>query len=588
MRYFISDIKDDLQASKGEIELDLILKNCKLVNVFSNEIYGASVGIYNKRIVSINLSKEVKSKEVIDCKGSYIVPGFIDSHVHIETTLLTPEALGEVIIPWGTTTMCIDPMEIANVAGLDGLLAFIKDSEKLPFRLFLEVPSRVPTAPGLETTGGVLGVEEVAKLLEIDEAISLGELDPSKILGIKEEYLEKIVTSLNLGKVCNGHAIGLDNNDLNMYATAHLSDDHECVTFEELRDRLRLGINPIIREGSSERNVEDLVKGILENNISTENMLYCTDDKHVNDIYNEGHISYNIQKSINLGMEPLEAIKIATINSAKHLKIEDMVGSISPGRFADIVLLDDLKNIKPKMVLKDGKVIFDGNKYENTQIKTYPSSLFNTVKLSRDFSKEKFKIKCKGKKAKCKVISLIKDQIINDEIEEWLDINNEEILGDMDKGINKLSIVERYGKNGNVGNGFVKGFSLKNGALASSVSHDHHNIVVVGANDLDMEVAVKEIEKLQGGFVLVENGKVVDSLPLPLGGLITTLPALEVMGIMEELNIKVNKLGCKMDAPFMSLSFISLPTVPQLGLTDFGLVDVRNHKITDLVLEVEE
>lgn len=587
MKFTTEILTNEIKASMGLIELDLILKNVKLLNVYTNEIYQASIGIFNKKIVSINPSEDIKAKETIDGGGSYAVPGFIDGHVHIETTLLTPEALGEVIVPWGTTTMCVDPMEIANVSGIDGLMALVENSENLPFRLFLEVPSRVPTAPGLETTGGILGVEEVSKLLKMDVSVSLGELDPSKILGIKEEYLEKIVSSLNLGKICNGHAIGLGEKELNIYATAQLSDDHESVTFDELLERLRLGIKALIREGSSERNVEELIKGVVKNKLSTENLLFCTDDKHVNDIFNEGHISFNIQKSIDLGLDPIEAIKIATINAAKHFRIEHMIGSISPGRFADIVLINDLKIIKPVMVLKDGKIIVDENGYRGCEKKEYPKELFNTVKLLQEFSHNDFVIKVDGKRAKCRIIDLIKDQIINKEIQEWMDIEDGRLMIDVDKDILKLSVVERYGKNGRVSNGLVHGFGLKKGALASSVSHDHHNIVVVGTNDLDMEVAVKEIEKMQGGFVVASEGKVLDAIALPLCGLMTTLPALVVMNLMEKLNDNVTSLGCSMNAPFMSLSFISLPTVPELGLTDFGLIDVLNHKIIDLITEVE-
>lgn len=587
MKFTAELLKKDIKASIGLLELDLILKNVKLLNVYTNEIYPASIGIFNKKIVSLNPGDDTMAKTTIDCAGAYAVPGFIDGHVHIETTLLTPEALGEVIVPWGTTTMCVDPMEIANVSGIEGLMALVEDSENLPFRLFLEVPSRVPTAPGLETTGGVLGVEEVSKLLKMDVSVSLGELDPSKILGIKEEYLEKIVSSINLGKICNGHAIGLGKKELNIYATAQLADDHESVTYDELLDRLRLGIKALVREGSSERNVDELIKGVVKNKLSTENLMFCTDDKHVNDIFNEGHISYNIQKSIDLGLDPIEAIKVATINAAKHFRIEHMIGSISPGRFADIVLLKDLKKIKPFMVLKDGKIVVDENGYRGCENKVYPKELFNTIKLSPEFSNTDFIIRSEGKRAKCRIIDLIKDQIINKELQEWMKVENGQLMTDLDRDILKLSIVERYGKNGRVSNGLVHGFGLKKGALAASVSHDHHNIVVVGTNDIDMEVAVKEIAKMQGGFVVASDGKIIDALALPLCGLMTTLPAIEVMGLMEKLNKNVESLGCSMSAPFMSLSFISLPTVPELGLTDFGLIDVLNHRIIDLIIEVE-
>ncbi len=580
-------LKEQLEAAKGLRPFDVLLDHVKIVNVFTEEIIPGSVGIYGQRIVAINPQKK-DAKTVIDGQGCYAVPGFIDSHIHIETTLLTPEALGDVIIPWGTTSLCVDAMEIANVAGILGLKAMIKDLEKLPFRIFLEIPSRVPTAPGLETTGGVLGVEEVKELLELDETVSLGELDPSKILGIREEYLEKVMASLEKNKVCNGHAIGLEPEALNVYAAGHLSDDHESVEYEELLNRLRVGIKAFVREGSSERNVEKLISGVVKHHLPTDNLMYCTDDKHVNDIAREGHISYNIQKSIALGLEPIKAIKMATLNAAKHFRMEQDIGSITPGRFADIVLLKDLKTIKPVMVMKDGRVVADENGARPCPMKEYPAKLFDTVHISPSFSEADFRISAKGKRALCRVIGMIPDQIINNELHEWMDVKDGEIVQDMSRDILKLAVVERYGKNGRVCTGLVKGFGLADGALASSVSHDHHNIVVVGTNDHDMAVAVKELERLHGGFALVRNGQVVDALGLPLAGLMTTLDAETVMRRNDELNANVQKQGCRMSAPFMSLSFISLPTVPQLGLTDFGLIDVLNHKIIDLVLETEE
>ena len=585
--YTASILKEELEASRGTRKLDMRIDNVQLVNVFTREIYPASIGIYNQKIVSVG-KVTADADRVIDGGGAYSVPGLIDSHIHIETTLLTPEALGEVIIPWGTTTLCVDAMEIANVAGMEGLLAMIRDSEKLPFRLLLEIPSRVPTAPGLETTGGVLGVEEVTQLLALDEAVSLGELDPSKVLGMKEEYLEKVLASLDRRKICNGHAIGLGVDDLNIYAAGHLSDDHESVYYEELMERLRLGIVPLIREGSSERNVDTLVPGIVEHHIPTDNMMFCTDDKHVNDIYKEGHISYNVKRSIELGMDPVEAIQMATINAARHFRLEDRIGSIAPGRFADILLIDDLHTMKPKLVLKDGRIVADENGARPVPEKEYPAALFDTVHIGSDFSAEKFRLVSEGTRAKCRVIRMVKDQIINQEVFEWMDVKNGEIQADVSRDILKLAVVERYGKNGRVSTALVQGFGLKQGALAASVSHDHHNIVVVGTNDEDMAVCVEKLQELHGGFVSAVNGQVKDALALPLGGLMSTLPAKTVMQRMDEMNAAVAEMGCAMKAPFMSLSFISLPTVPELGLTDFGLIDVLGHRIIDMIVETEE
>lgn len=580
-------LKAELEAASGQRMLDLRIDNVQLVNVYTKEIYPASIGIYHGKIVCVgDISAE--AKEVVDGQGAYAVPGLIDSHIHIETTLLTPEHLGEVIAAWGTTTLCVDAMEIANVAGIDGLLAMTKDSEKLPFRLLLEIPSRVPTAPGLETTGGVLGVKEVDTLMQLDETVSLGELDPSKILGIREEYLEKVLSSLNRRKICNGHAIGLPVKDLNTYAAGHLSDDHESVYYQELLDRLRLGIVPLIREGSSERNIDTLVPGIVEHGLCTDQMMFCTDDKHVNDIYKEGHISYNVKRSIELGLDPVEAICMATINAARHFRMEDRVGSITPGRFADILLIEDLKEMKPAKVFKDGRLVAENGIAAPVPEKEYPEKLFDTVHISPDFSSEKFRLSAEGKEAKCRIIRLIRDQIINEEAQEWMPVQDGQILADTGRDILKLAVVERYGKNGRVSTALVQGFGLKQGALAASVSHDHHNIVVVGTNDEDMAVCVEKIQEMHGGFVSAMNGQVVDALALPLGGLMSVLPADQVMRRMDEMNAAVEKMGCSMAAPFMSLSFISLPTVPQLGLTDFGLIDVLGHRIIDLILETRE
>ena len=404
---------------------------------------------------------------------------------------------------------------------------------------------------------------------------------------IYEEYLEKVLASLNRRKICNGHAIGLGVDDLNIYAAGHLSDDHESVYYEELLERLRLGIMPLIREGSSERNVDTLVPGIVKNNLPTDNMMFCTDDKHVNDIFKEGHISYNVKRSIELGLDPVQAIQMATINAAKHFRLEDKIGSVAPGRFADILLIDDLTTMKPKIVLKSGRIVADENGARPVPEKAYPEKLFDTVHIGADFSAEKFIIHSEGKRAKCRVIDLVKDQIINKEIFEWMDVKEGQIAADVDRDILKLAVVERYGKNGRVSTALVHGFGLKQGALAASVSHDHHNIVVVGTNDRDMAVCVEKLQELHGGFVSAVEGQVVDALALPLGGLMSTLPAKTVMKRMDEMNGAVEKMGCPMKAPFMSLSFISLPTVPELGLTDFGLIDVLGHQIIDMIVETE-
>ena len=573
-----------LQAASGKSQADLLITNLQIVDVYTETIYPGSLVIKDCKIVAVNPSWKVDAIEAFDGQGMYAAPGFMDAHVHIETTLLTPEALASVIVPWGTTSMLVDAMEIANVLGIKGLRALLNNHD-LPFRNFMEVPSRVPTAPGLETTGGVLGVEEVDELLADESAVSLGELDPDKILNFKEEYLKKIITAKSRGKICNGHAIGLNWDQLNVYAAAGLSDDHESVEYEELFERLRLGIKALVREGSTERNARQLMAGVIKHNLPTDNLLFCTDDKHVNDIANEGHISHNIQLAIDLGLDPVKAIKIATLNTARHFRMDDKLGSLTPGRLADIVLLKDLKQIKPAHVFKDGRLAASDGRLNRELTGSYPEFMSSTVTLSPGFQISDFQVAAGGDEARVRVINLYDDQIVNYPTEETLKVRGGCVQADVERDVLKLSVVERYGKNGQVASGFVRGFKLKKGAIASSVSHDHHNIVIVGTNDVDMHQAAKELEKCQGGFVAVLDGQVMGLLPLPLGGLMSPDPAAKVMQEIDALNKVVEQMGSDMPAPFMSLSFVSLPTVPELGLTDKGLIDVKNHCIIPVVID---
>ena len=587
----LDETKELIACGLGEISCDCKLQNVKLVDVFSGEIFETDVYIKGKRIVSIDKNANLKADKIKDCTGLYAVPGFIDAHMHFESTMLSPEALASVVVPCGTTTMLADLMEIANAAGEDGLREMLKSIEKLPYRMLIEVSSRVPTAPGLETTGAVLGAKEVDGLLEWDKSISLGEMDSSKILITREDqYIEKILSALKRGKVVNGHAIGRLGQELNIYAASGISDDHECVTVQEMTERLRVGIKVFIREGSTERNVETLVKGIIANNIPTDNIMFCTDDKHIDDIKNEGHINYNINKSIELGLSPMTAIQMATIHTAKHFRMEEEIGSITPGRLADIILCDSIEKIVPKEVWFEGKPVADnGVLTAKPEIRKYPDWIKDTVHLLKPVYAERFELECPEEKihngrAEARIIELIDGQIVNNELHDTLPVSDGKLVCDIDKDYLKLAVVERYGKTGTIGVGFVKGFKIKKGAMAYSMSHDHHNIVVVGTNDEDMALAANHIAEIKGGLCVVDNGRVTADMALTIGGLMSEGTAEEVAEQLDVMNNAAKSLGCEMDAPFMALSFISLPTVPELGLTDKGLVDVINHKLIDVIL----
>ncbi len=585
MRTF-DEIKGLIETGLGRHPCDLKLANVQLVNVFSGEVYPTDIYIKGKRIVSIDPEAGLEAEQVIDCGGQYAMPGFIDSHMHFESTMLSPEALANIVVPKGTTTLCADLMEIANVAGEDGLRATLASLERLPYRMLIEVSSRVPTAPGLETNGAVLGVEEVERIMAWDESVALGELDPSKILMVRDEYLEKVEKTLARRKIVNGHAIGRMGQELNVYASAGISDDHECVEPEELLSRLRMGMRVLVREGSTERNVDTLMRGVLDMGLSCENLCFCTDDKHATEILEEGHINYNVNRSIELGVAPVTAIQIATINAARHFRVEDEIGSITPGRLADIIISPSMENVQPAMVLFEGKLVAEnGEMVELCQVETYPDWIKDTVHLKNPIAAESFRAAAGGDSAHVNVIELIDKQIINKWITADLPVANGAILHDLSQDIAKLSVVERYGKTGGVGVGFVKGFTIKRGAMAYSMSHDHHNIVVVGCDDADMALAVNEVARLHGGLAVAVDGEILNSMPLPIGGLMSEEPAAVVMELLDGMNAAAKKTGCTLPAPFMTLSFISLPTVPELGITDLGLVDVLQHKLISLLAD---
>jgi adenine deaminase len=568
-----------IQTALGEIPLDLLIKNVLVVNVYTGEIAAGALGIIDGRIVS-PYAEEYKAVEVVNGDGRYALPGFIDTHVHLDSTLLTPENLSHLIVPRGTTVMLSDPMEIANVAGLPGVKALLRSRERLPYHIFLEAPSRVPTAPGLETTGGELNLDDVTEILSWPETVSLGELDPSKILGLREEYLLKVEAAQALGKICNGHAVGRVGKDLVAYACGGLSDDHECVDYEEALSRLRLGMAVLVREGSTERNLEPILKGVVRDHAYSHHLMFCTDDKHPDEILEEGHIDFMVNRAIKLGLSPIHAIQMATINAAKHFRIEHLVGSLSPGRWADFILSEDIEQIIPGEVYFRGQhVARDGKLILKPPAAEYPDWLYQTVNIISGKRAEDFDLAAEGDAAQVWVIDLYPDQIINRKIIGELQIINGVVMPDVPKDILKLAVVERHGKNGNISITFVRGFGFQEGALASSVAHDHHNIIVAGTNNVDMAACVEAIEEMQGGFAIASGGEVRGRLPLPIGGLLSEQPVGEIINNLKEINGIYKELGGKLPAPFMTISFIGLPTVPDLGLTDMGLVNVLEHTL---------
>jgi adenine deaminase len=576
----VENVIELIEAASGLRELDLIIRNIRVVNVYTGDIRPGALGIYKGMIASPYMSDQAKTKYIFDGKGSFALPGLIDTHVHVDSTLLTPSALAELIVPHGTTAVFADPMEIANAAGIEGVKAFVQSGHDLPYHFFIEVPSRVPSAPGLETTGGTLGPAETRELLAREETISLGEIDPSKIIGLKAEYLEKVLQAQAVGKIVNGHTAGLSQDKLAAYACARIADDHECVTYEEARERLALGMAILVREGSTERNLEALVGGLIREGADTQHWMMCTDDKHPDDIAREGHIDHMVRKSVSMGLDPIKAIQMATINAAVHFRKEHILGSLTPGKWADVILTRDLQDLQAEFVFYKGVLVAEnGRLTRDIKIPAFPGWIRQTVKITRGCQASDFRLEAGFPRVKAWVIRIFPDQIINEGNMEILNVVNGNIQTDPEKDILKLAVVERYGKNGNIGITFVNGFGLNHGALASSVSHDHHNIVIVGADKVSMATCVRAIENRQGGLVVCDGDETLAELALPIGGLLSDQRAEVVIPALKKMNEAARSLGCSLPAPFMTLSFISLPTVPKFGLTDMGLIDVDKHKI---------
>ena len=574
-----------IKCALGQLPLDLVIENVQVVNVYTGRIEPGAIGIKAGYIVTTNAAG-LPTRRRLDGKGSFALPGFIDAHVHLDSTLVTPENLAALIVPRGTTVMLADPMESANVGGYQGLQALLTGKDQLAYHLFIEVSSRVPTAPGLETTGGELGLAEVRRILRWQETVSLGELDPSKVLGLRDEYLAKVGSAYQRGKIANGHAAGLFGRDLEAYACGGLADDHEGVDYNDALARLRLGLSVMVREGSTERNLELILPDALREELDTRHFLTCTDDKHPDDILEEGHIDYMVNRAIALGMPPIRAIQMATLNAAEHFRIDHLVGSLTPGRWADILLVDDLANVTPRQVFFKGQLVAEaGQLVIPIPEINYPVWFTRTFKVIRGKHAEDFSLSATAEIARVRLIELYPDQIINQSGTAELPVIDGLVQNDPSRDVLKLSVVERYGKNGNIGTAFVRGFGLQRGALASSVAHDHHNIIVVGTNDTDMAACVRAIEESQGGLAIAVDGEVIDALPLPLGGLMNPAPVMEVIERLRRLTSISHELGGVLPAPFMTISFISLPTVPELGLTDKGLVDVRNHKLINTIMD---
>jgi adenine deaminase len=565
------NLQQKLSIARGERPAELLFKNVNLINVLSGEIYRTSIAVDDGRVIGLG---EYKAKKVINLKGVYLAPSFIDGHFHVESSMLTAREFARAVVPRGTGAVVIDPHEYANVLGLDGIRYVLESTRKLPLDFFIMLPSCVP-ATAFETAGARLTAGDLRLMIADERIAGVAELMnyPGVFLG-QESELAKI--QAGKGKNIDGHAPGLSGRNLNAYVLAGVQSDHESTELREAQEKLRLGMHILLREGSTERNLATLVP--LINAQNAVNCSFATDDKLAGDLVSEGHIDHCVRKAIKLGLPPITAIQIATIHTARHYRLRNF-GAIAPRYWADFVVFDNLRNLKVRQAYKKGVLVAEDGEYLARQPAAVPKPR-STMNLRYTPSKD-FTVHTK-RKSRIRIIEIVPNQIVTKEIIATPAYRDDSIVPDTARDILKLVVVERHHATGNVGVGFVRGFKLKRGALGSTVAHDAHNVVVVGTNDGDIVRAIEELEAMQGGQVAVADGEVKAELALPIAGLVSDQPLPEVISRIADLNAAARALGCQLEAPFMSLSFLSLSPIPELKLTDQGLIDAVKMRKTTL------
>jgi adenine deaminase len=562
-----------IKAAKGDLRIDLRIKNARIVNVLSGEIYEGDLGVHEDRIVG---EGDYDARQVFDAQGLHLSPGLIDGHVHLESSMVQPSEFARAVVPRGTTSVVIDPHEIANVLGLDGIRYILDASKDLPLTIFVMLPSCVP-ATHMETAGSELHGRDLHPLLVEERVLGMAEMmNYPGVIYTMADVIEKIRPIHKAGGIIDGHAPGVFGKDLNAYVAAGIGSDHECTEVEEARDKLRRGMYVMIREGTTERNLEALLPVLNAHN--SRRCMLVTDDRHPGDILREGHIDFLVRTAIARGVAPLSALQMATINPADYFRLRDR-GRITPGARADLIVFDDFEPFNVEHVFSAGKLVASRHKMLHDVRPKRPPILRNTVNVRR-FRKEKLQIPASARWAK--IIKIQTHQILTEKVLKRVKSREGLVVTDVDQDILKLAVVERHQSTGNVGVGLVQGFGLQRGALASSVAHDSHNIISVGVTDEDIYHAVTEIEEMGGGLVAVADGEVLGRVALPVAGLIS-LNTLEVVEEeMEALLRSASKLGSPLPDPFMTMSFLALPVIPELRLTDKGLVDVQQFAIVPL------
>ena len=566
-----------INVARGLEKAELVIKNATVVNVLSEEIHLADIAIEDGIIVGIG--ENYSGHKEIDIHGAYVTPSFIDGHVHLESAMVLPKEFAKTVLPAGTTTAIIDPHEISNVFGLHGISFMHEAVKDLPMDVYTMLPSCVPATP-FETSGFDLNSYDLSLLIDKPWVLGIAEMmNFPGVLNLDKNVMAKLNLAKQRDKRIDGHAPYLSNKDLCAYIASGVKSDHECTNPSEAIEKLRLGMYIMIREGTAAKDLDALIPVLKDCN--TRKCLFVTDDRHPSDL--KEHINGMVRRAVEAGVNPIKAIQCASLNTAEYFGLKDL-GAIAPGYKADLLILPDLTTFKPDFVLKNGKVIVENGQLIVPLEETETPSMRGSVNV-KWIEEDDFKINAKNEDVLA--IEVIPHQLVTKTTKSKIKIIDNNAVSNTETDTLKICVIERHRATGNIGKGFVKGFNLKSGAIASTVAHDSHNMIVVGTNDYDMYVAAVELVKSQGGKVVVDNGKVISKLPLPIAGLMSDNEFNFVLEKCTELNDAAHSIGCTLDDPFMTMAFMSLPVIPELKITDKGIFDTNKFDFIDIFDEAK-
>ncbi|MGQ9478917.1 MAG: adenine deaminase [Thermoproteota archaeon] len=582
-----------VSSALGREKADLVVQKGVLVNVFTGELVeDVDVAVWRDRIILVGNAEKLVgvNTSIIDARGKYVAPGFLDGHVHVESSMVTITQFAKAVLPHGTTSVFIDPHEVANVLGLRGIKLMHDEGIKLPLKVYVSVPSCVPaTGPDFETAGSQMGPEDVEEAFSLPNTIALGEvMNYPGVLSLDPKMINEIKVALRRGRVVEGHFYGGLNEELNAYVAAGISSDHESITMNAGLAKLRLGMHVMVREGSAWKDVREVIRMITEKRVDHRRVCLVTDDREPSDLLKEGHIDHVVRRAVEEGVDPVKAVQMATLNTAEHFKVDSEIGSIAPGRVADILILSSLEKAAVETVVANGSIFArEGRLTIDIPEYSYPEDVRKTVKLPRSLREEDFRIRAgkHGDVLKVRIIEVVEAKTVTKSTTMEMRSQNGFLEADPGRDVAKIAVVERHRASGNIGLGFVKGFGFREGAVASTVAHDSHNLLIMGLNDRDMAYAGNVLREVGGGMVAVRNSEVLALVKLPIAGLMSDRPVEEVAESVEKLSEVCRSLGCGLTRPFMTMSLLALPVMPELRITDRGLIDIISFRKVDLVVE---